>query len=86
MFMMFSAFGKFANFEGRDEIFQRLGWDADRMYYIGVMEVIVALFYLVPQTAFVGALLLTAYLGGAIATHVRVNDPFLFPIAIGVLL
>jgi hypothetical protein len=40
--------------------------------------------YLVPRTAPLGALLLTAYLGGATAIQVRVEDPwFLFPIAIG---
>lgn len=43
---------------------------------------------IVPQTSFVGAVLLTGYLGGAIATHVRVGDPLLthtlFPIYVGV--
>jgi hypothetical protein len=42
--------------------------------------------YAVPRTAFVGAILLTGYLGGAVATQVRVEDPwFLFPAFIGVL-
>ncbi len=45
--------------------------------------------YLVPRTAVLGAVLLTGYLGGAVATHVRMgSDPFslLFPVILGVLL
>jgi hypothetical protein len=49
-----------------------------------------AVLYLVPRTAFYGALLLTGYLGGAIATHVRVQDPLfshtLFPSYIALLI
>lgn len=41
--------------------------------------------YLIPRTAVLGAIVLTAYLGGATATHVRVGEPFIFPILIGVL-
>lgn len=55
------------------------------MTKIGVAEVIVTLLFLVPRTSFVGGILVTAYLGGATATHVRVGDPFYFPIIAGVL-
>jgi hypothetical protein len=41
--------------------------------------------YAIPQTAFLGALLLTAYLGGATASHVRIGEPFYLPIIFGVL-
>jgi hypothetical protein len=42
--------------------------------------------YVIPRTAFLGAVLLTGYLGGAVATQVRVEDPwFVFPAFIGVL-
>jgi hypothetical protein len=54
------------------------------MKKIGVVEVIVAVLLLIPRASFVGALLLTAYLGGATATHVRVGEPFFMPILIGV--
>lgn len=80
-----SAPGKFMDFEGKDEMFAKLGWDQDVMVKIGVVEIAVAILFLIPRTAFVGAILLSAYLGGAVATHVRVNDPFFFPIIIGVL-
>ena len=44
------------------------------------------LLHLLPRTQFVGALLLTAYLGGATATHVRIGQPFWFPVAMGAIL
>ncbi len=53
---------------------------------LGVIEITVALLYLIPRTAFLGALLTTGYLGGALWTHLRVGDPWFFPIIIGVLM
>ena len=51
---------------------------------IGALELLCVVVYLVPQTAVLGAVLLTGYLGGAIATHVRVGNPLfshtLFPV------
>ena len=54
-----------------------LGLPADLSFYRGLGMVLVAatLLYLAPRTAFIGAILLTGYLGGAIATHVRVGSP-----------
>jgi len=43
------------------------------------------LLYLIPRTAVLGAILLTGYLGGATATHVRVGDSFIAPVLFGVL-
>lgn len=42
---------------------------------IGLLELACAVFYAIPRTAVLGAVLLTGYLGGAIATHVRIGDP-----------
>lgn len=84
-FMMFSAMGKFTDFEGKAEMFAHLGWSVEVMRTIGFVEVAIALLFLVPRAAFIAAILLTAYLGGAIATHVRVNDGFLFQLVIAVL-
>lgn len=57
---------------------------------IGVIELLCLAAYLVPQTAALGALLLTGFLGGAIATHFRVGDPLLgytlFPTYVAALL
>ena len=65
-------------------MFRQLGWSVDVMVRVGIVEVVIALLFLVPRTSFVAAILLTAYLGGATATHLRVGDPFFFPIIIGV--
>lgn len=51
---------------------------------IGVLEIICTLIYLIPQTAVLGAILLTGYFGGAILTHLRVGDPFVVQIILGV--
>ncbi|HWL08981.1 MAG TPA: DoxX family protein [Planctomicrobium sp.] len=79
-----SASGKFIDFEGKAEMFDHLGWSTDVMAAIGIVEILIALLFLIPRTAFIAAILLTAYLGGATATHVRVDDPFFFPIIMGV--
>lgn len=81
-----SAPGKFTDFPGKAEMFQHLGWSYDVMKVIGVIEIAVTILFLIPRTSFVGAILVTAYLGGAIATHVRVNDPWFMPVIMGVVL
>jgi hypothetical protein len=80
-----SASGKLVGFEGADAMFAHLGWTKSAMKVVGVVEVIVTLLTLIPQSAFIGTILLTAYLGGATATHARVGDPWFFPVILGVL-
>ncbi|OJY30319.1 MAG: hypothetical protein BGO98_26665 [Myxococcales bacterium 68-20] len=63
----------------------KLGWQEGSLTAIGILELACLAVYLVPRTAFLGALLLTAYLGGAVASHVRIGDPFAVPIVLGVL-
>lgn len=79
-----SAYGKFFDFPGKEEMFSKLGWDPGVMTYVGVVEVAIALLFLVPRVAFVAAILITGYLGGATAAHVRINDPFFMPIVMGI--
>ena len=62
-----------------------LGYPETAMTPIGVVELLSALLYAVPQTSVLGALLLTGYLGGAVATHVRVGEGFGPPIFLGIL-
>lgn len=68
----------------------QLGWPVWLARPIGVLELILLVIYLVPRTAIFGAILWTGYLGGAVATHTRVQNPLfthiLFPTYIGVLL
>jgi len=67
-----------------------LGYPADRVFPIGVIELVCLVLYLIPRTAVLGAILLTGYLGGAIATHVRIGSPLLshtlFPIYVAVMI
>lgn len=81
-----SALGKFLEWEGKAKMFEHIGFTIDLIKQIGILEVVIALLFLIPQTAFVAAILLTGYLGGAVVTHLRVGDPFFMPILVGVFL
>src|SRR5215471_3618143 len=62
--------------------FNRFGYPQSVIPAIGLLEFLCAALYLVPRTSVVGAILLTGYLGGAIATHVRMSDTtFVAPVA-----
>lgn len=52
---------------------------------IGAAALVSVALYLIPQTAVLGAILLTGYLGGATVTHVRVEEAFVIPVVTGVL-
>lgn len=65
--------------------FNRLGYPEGLVIGIGILELSCTLVYAIPRTAVFGAILLTAYLGGATATHVRIIDPFYNPVIVGVL-
>ncbi len=68
----------------------KLGYPEDTVFGIGLTLLVSVALYVWPMTAILGAILLTGYLGGAVATHVRVHDPvfthMLFPVYFGVLL
>jgi hypothetical protein len=68
----------------------RLGYPASSLLVIGLLELACLVVYLVPRTAVAGAVLWTGFLGGAIATHLRLGDPLfshtLFPIYVAALL
>jgi DoxX-like family len=59
------------------------GFPGDVTMYIGIVEISCVILYLIPPTSVLGAVLLTGYLGDAIATHVRIHDIFLAPAIIG---
>ena len=67
-----------------------LQWPIERMPLVGTILLVCLLFHIIPRTAILGAILMTGYLGGAIASHVRVNNPLLthtlFPIYVAILL
>ena len=55
----------------------QLGFHRDAVFTLGVILFTCVLTYVIPRTSIIGALLLTGYLGGAVATHVRVESPLL---------
>ena len=66
----------------------QLGYPENAIIPIGIVLILCTLLYVIPPTAVLGAILLTGYLGGAVATHVRVGAgvfPIVFPIIFGVL-
>jgi hypothetical protein len=62
----------------------QLGYPESVIFGLGIVVLVCVILYVVPRTAVLGAILLTGYLGGAVATHVRVGDPLfshaLFPV------
>lgn len=67
------------------EEFARLGYPETVALGIGILELGCTVVYLIPRTSVLGAILLTGYLGGATATHVRIGDPFFAPVGVGAL-
>jgi hypothetical protein len=90
LFLLLDAVGKLLALAPVVEGSTQLGFPASTVVGIGVIELACLVVYLVPRTSVLGAVLLTGYLGGAIATHVRVGSPLLthvlFPTYIAALL
>lgn len=88
LLLLFSATFKFL--QPGDEFkkgLEQMGWTADTMFKLGFVEIGCAVLYLIPRTAVIGAILLTGYLGGAVATHVRIGDPsFVTAVILGILI
>lgn len=80
-----SGVPKFVDWQGRDAMMAHLGIATSLLPALGAIEITVTLLYLVPRTSFLGAILVSAYLGGAVMTHLRIGEPWWFPIIIGVL-
>ena len=86
LMLLMSAVMKFSMNKQVQEGFTHLGWPTSMAITLGVLELTCTAVYLIPQTAVLGAILLTGYLGGAIATHVRIGENFVGPLVFGILL
>jgi hypothetical protein len=90
LFLLLDAAVKLLGVAAASEATAQLGWSDSLLFPLGVLQVICLALYLLPQTSVLGAVLWTGYLGGAVATHVRVGNPLfshvLFPVSIGALL
>ena len=86
LMLLLSAGMKFAKPPAVVEGFTKFGYPEHLLLVLGIVELSVTVLYLIPQTAVLGAILITGYLGGATATQVRVGDPtFVTPVVLGML-
>jgi hypothetical protein len=74
-FLAFSAGLKLVGRPEAAETLTGLGWGAEWVFPIGLLEAVILVLYVVPRTAVLGAVLMTGLLGAAIATHARVGSP-----------
>ncbi|MFL5563178.1 MAG: DoxX family protein [Gemmatimonadaceae bacterium] len=90
LFLAFDTVVKFSGAKQAVDSMTQLGWQPHSLPLLGAIEVACLALYLVPRTAPLGALLWTGYLGGAIATQLRIGNPLfsyiLFPTYIAALL
>jgi hypothetical protein len=85
-FLLFDGGARLVRFGPYVEGTVQFGYPGHLAAPIGLVLVIATLLYVIPRTAVLGAIVLTGYLGGATASHVRVEDPFfLFAAVFGVM-
>ena len=89
LFLFLDGIGKLAKPKPVVDGTIQLGYPESVLLGLGIVLLICTILYVIPRTAILGAILLTGYLGGAIATHVRVGNPLfthtLFPVYVAVL-
>ena len=90
LFLLFDSVIKVVQAAPAVEGTKALGYEKSAVFGIGIVELACLLLYAIPQTSVLGAILLTGYLGGAIASHARIDSPLfthtLFPIYVAVLI
>ncbi|MCI0354447.1 MAG: DoxX family protein [Acidobacteria bacterium] len=90
LFLLMDSVGKFLKPAPVVEGTVKLGYSESIILPLGIVLLVCTGLYLIPRTSVLGAILLTGYLGGAVATHARVGDPLfshiLFPTYLGVML
>lgn len=69
--------------EVAEQFVGKFGYIKEHMTPIGITEACCIVLALIPRTAVIGTILVTGYLGGAVATHLRVQDPFIAPAIVG---
>lgn len=90
LFMLFDAVGKLLRPAAVVQGTRELGYPESVILGLGIVLGVCLVLYAIPRTAVLGALLFTGYLGGAVATHVRIGNPLfshvLFPVYVAVFL
>jgi hypothetical protein len=82
--LLFSAAMKMSHAPAFIEKWLAFGYGESLATPIGIVEIACAVIYAIPRTRVLGAILVTGYLGGAVATHVRVGDVFVLPLLLGI--
>jgi hypothetical protein len=85
LFLLVDAAGKVLRLAPYVEGTLRVGYSPGVLVPLGLVLLVSTMLYAIPRTAVLGAILLTGYLGGATATHVRLAQPFLFPVVFGII-
>ncbi|MGM0834687.1 MAG: DoxX family protein [Bacillota bacterium] len=89
LFMLFDGITKLLKLTLVVEGTVEMGFSEHHVIVIGVLGLLSTILYAIPQTSVLGAILLTGYLGGAIAAHIRLDNPLfshtLFPVYIAIL-
>jgi len=88
LFLLFDGITKLMKVKPVLDASAQLGYPVGTIVGIGITLLVCTAFYVIPQTAVLGAILLTAYLGGAVASQVRIGNPIndtLIPIIFGAL-
>jgi DoxX-like family/Polyketide cyclase / dehydrase and lipid transport len=80
-----SAAAKFAGIPQVAQGMEHLGWSQTLIFRLGIIEALCAVLYLLPLSSVLGAVLLTGYIGGAIATHLRIGEEPWGLVAFGIL-
>ena len=90
LFLAFDAVVKLVGAKAAVDGTVQLGWQPHHLPVIGTIALILLVLYAIPRTAPLGAILWTGYLGGAVATQLRVDNPLfshvLFPIYVAIIL
>ena len=90
LFLVFDAVIKFMKIAPVVETFGQLGYPISLAPTIGALALACVVVYLIPRTSILGAILLTGYLGGAIASNLRIGSPLvshvLFPVYIALMI
>jgi len=84
LFMLFDGIAKLAMEQHVVEATTKIGYPVDAIRPLGIVLLACTVLYALPRTAILGAILLTGYLGGAVASKVRIEDPLFSSILFGV--
>jgi hypothetical protein len=84
LFMLFDGISKLVLEQHVVEATTKIGYPVDALRPLGIVLLVCTVLYAIPRTAIFGAILLTGYLGGAVASKVRIDDPLFGSVLFGV--